>query len=227
MTITLLTPSRQRIDSWSATHVGLKREGNEDAYRCTPARGLFVIADGIGGHPGGEFASSIAVEACHESLIRSQELPGPAMKRAFSYANQRVLEAASKNPALFRMGTTLVAAMLYRGEFVVAHCGDSRVYLIRQGALVLLTQDHGYGGVLTSCIGDEFKAKCETRILPVQSGDRLLLCTDGLSSYVSESVIAHTFRNHREPKPCATALIQEALKVGGMDNITVAIVRVR
>lgn len=228
--MTISSPStqpRQRIDAWSATHVGLRREGNEDAFRSTPARGIFVIADGIGGHPGGEFASSIAVEACHESLTRSPEMPAPALRRAFAYANSCVLEAANRDTSLHGMGTTLVTLLLTRGEAAIAHCGDSRAYLFRQGALILLTQDRGSNGVLHSCIGDARRSTCEIRGVVTQPGDRILLCTDGLSSYVPEAVIAYTLRNNKEPKPAAMALINETLKVGAPDNVTVVVVRVR
>lgn len=213
---------RQRIDAWSATHVGLVREGNEDAYRSTPARGIFIVADGIGGHPGGEFASSIAVESCHESLTRN-----PDMSRAFSYANQCVLAAADRNPRLHRMGSTLVAVQVTRGEALFAHCGDSRAYLMRQGALILLTQDHGEGGVLSACIGDEKRTTCEVRGIVTQSSDRILLCTDGLTSYVSEILIANVLRANREPKAAVTALINETLRVGAPDNITAIVVRIK
>lgn len=218
---------RQRVDAWQATHIGLVREKNEDAQQATPARGIFLIADGIGGHPGGEFASSIAVVAAQESLLRSTELPAPALRKAFAYANQRVLEAAERDPSLFRMGCTLVAALILPNEIDIAWCGDSRAYLYRQGSLFLLTEDHGYNGILTACIGDPEKTRCSIRSIATQPGDKLLLCTDGLSSYVDERVIAKTMKMNKEPKPCARALIEEALKVGGRDNVTVTVLRVR
>jgi len=214
--------TRQRIDACSVTHLGLVRTNNEDAYRCTPSRGVFVVADGIGGHPGGELASSLAVEGAHEALVR-----GYSLRESFSHANHVVAEAASKDTALRGMGTTIVMVRVTIGCVDVGWCGDSRAYLYRNRVLIPLTQDHGSDGTLSAYCGDPHREVFEERNFATESGDRILLCTDGLSNFLSPLIIANQLRLHKEPQAAVRSLLREALAVGGHDNVTITVVRVR
>lgn len=210
-----------RLDSHTASHVGLRRDSNEDAFRSTPARGIFVIADGMGGHPAGEVASSLAVEACHTALVR-----GAKMSDAFASAQRAVLDAVKRDPRKRGMGTTLVAATLTRDGLIIGWIGDSRCYRYREGVLQQLTKDHGQHGYVTQYIGNPegIEIGLETRSL--QTSDRILLCSDGLSSYVSEGLIRKRIQVGRYTKTVVNALVQDSLDEGGQDNVTVCLVRV-
>jgi len=213
--------SSPRLDSHTASHIGLRRELNEDAFRSTPSRGIFVVADGIGGHPAGEVASSLAVEACHTALAR-----GRGMAAAFAFAQKAVLDAAKQDPKKHRMGTTLVAATCTRDGLIIAWIGDSRCYRYRQGVLHLLTEDHGHHGYITQFIGNPEGAAISLESRSLQPGDKILLCSDGLSSYVSEELIRKRMQIGKSAKQIVTALIQDSLDEGGQDNVTVCVVRV-
>lgn len=210
-----------RLDSHIASHIGLRRESNEDAFRSTPARGIFVVADGMGGHPAGEVASSIAVEACHTTLVR-----GMRMSDAFAAAQNAVLNAAKRDPRKHGMGTTLVAATCTRDGLAVAWTGDSRCYRYRKGILQLLTEDHGHHGYITQFIGNHEGAEIGLENRSLQPSDKILLCSDGLSSYVGEELIRSRMQVGKSAKQIVSALIQDALHEGGQDNVTVCVVRV-
>lgn len=211
-----------RLDSHIASHVGMRRELNEDAFRSTPARGIFVIADGMGGHPAGEIASSLAVEACHTALVR-----GAKLVDAFAAAQHAVLEAAKLDPRKRGMGTTLVAAMCTRDGLAIAWTGDSRCYRYRAGDLHLLTEDHGHpSGYITQYIGNPEGIVIGLEKRSLQTSDRILLCSDGLSSYVPEEVIRKRIQAGRLAKPVVNALVQDSLDEGGQDNVTVCLIRV-
>lgn len=210
-----------RLDSHIASHIGLHRELNEDAFRSTPARGIFVIADGMGGHPAGEVASSLAVEACHTMLAR-----GARMADAFAAAQYAVLDAVKRDPRKRGMGTTLVAATITRDGLTIAWTGDSRCYRYRQGILQLLTEDHGQSGYITQYIGNPEGAVIGLEKRSLQTSDKILLCSDGLSSYVSEELIRKRMQAGKSAKQIVSALIQDSLDEGGQDNVTCAVVRV-
>lgn len=209
-----------RIDAWTSTHVGHRREQNEDAHRCTPARGIFVVADGMGGHPAGEVASSLAVESCHTALMR-----GAGMLDAFDRAQHAVLDAA-KHPGRFSMGTTLLAAVLSRDGLTIGWSGDSRAYRYRGGILHLLTTDHGEGGYIAEYIGKPSGAVVGIDTRSLQVNDKILLCTDGLSNFVDERVIRERIRDGKTPRQTVDALIGETLSEGGEDNVTCSLIRI-
>jgi protein phosphatase len=228
MTVDNSSPAKLRVDAWSETHVGHVREHNEDAYRSTPSRGIYLVADGMGGHVGGEIASSLAVDAAHEAL-RAHVRPtgiGEAIRYAFARANLAVLDAARRDPSLRGMGTTLLLGLATRTEFAFGWAGDSRIYRYSHGVLTLLTRDHGANNVLYNAVGLH-DAKVEMKSVPLSDGDRFILCSDGLSSYVPESVISYVMKHNKEPKAAAEMLIREALLVGAPDNVTVTVLRVR
>ncbi len=210
-----------RIDAWTATHTGHVRQNNEDAKRCSPAQGIFVIADGMGGHPAGEVASSIAVETCHDSLKRNA-----SMIDAFKDAQRAVVDSAAADPRRFSMGTTLIAAKFSADGLVIGWTGDSRAYRYRAGVLHLLTADMGEGGYIREYIGKPGGAEVGLDHRSIQVNDKILLCTDGLSTYVEEKVIRERIRDGRTSRMIVDSLIGESLSQGGQDNVTISLIRI-
>ncbi|MEX0658892.1 MAG: protein phosphatase 2C domain-containing protein [Egibacteraceae bacterium] len=236
-----------QVTAHADTHVGLVRDGNEDAYHCGVA--VFVVADGLGGHAAGEVASGIATEhlaaldpTAHEG---TQALQG-ALVEAVREAN-RAVHAAAGTPERAGMATTVTAAALTEGQVVLAHVGDSRAYLVRGGTLQQLTTDHTAAqhaveaGLLTP---EQAATRPERHMLSravgldsdvtvdappplaLQSGDRLLLCSDGLTEAVDEAAIPAIIDERPAPEDACRALVQAALDGGGPDNVTVLLVAV-
>jgi protein phosphatase len=251
-----------RVSSAVASHRGLRRDENEDAHCVRPDLGLYLIADGMGGHAAGEVASKTVVEAVeqfvsetagHDPNAGSWPYPyDPALTRdgnrltmAFRLANRRISHAASEDEALRGMATT-AAAVLFDGEAgVVAHVGDSRVYRWRGRALEQLTEDHSWvreqvragalseadahrhpwRNVVTRALTGGADPQVDVANLEVRSGDRLLLCSDGLSSVVPAETIAKALGAGRSLDDTCRMLVDAANAAGGPDNITVAVVQ--
>lgn len=148
------------------------------------------------------------------------------MLDAFAAAQHAVLDAAKRDPRKRGMGTTLVAATCTRDGLVVAWTGDSRCYRYREGILQLLTEDHGHHGYVTQFIGNPEGAEVSLESRSMRLGDKILLCSDGLSSYVSEELIRKRLQVGKSAKQIVSALIQDSLDEGGQDNVTCAVVRV-
>jgi serine/threonine protein phosphatase PrpC len=224
------------------TDTGRERSGNEDAAFARPP--LFVVADGMGGARGGEIASRLAVEAFEAGLGAGDGIEGRLAARVRE-ANARIYRAAQGERALQGMGTTLTAAYLAGDRVAIAHVGDSRAYLLRGDVLQRLTQDHSlvselvrHGklteeqaaehpqrSIITRALGPEPAVEVDTWSYPVRAGDVLLLCSDGLTSMVSEERISEIIAARRELSATAQELIDEANAAGGRDNITVVLVR--
>ena len=249
------------ISSAAASHPGLRREDNEDSYSNRPELGLYVVADGMGGHAAGEVASRMAVEAIQGFVSDTQDadvnrtwpvpydttlsLDGNRLKAAFRLANRRLGAAMEGNDALRGMATT-AAALLFGESPVVAHVGDSRVYRWRKGALEQVTHDHSWvseqvrAGVLseadarrhpwrnvvTRALAGGDDPDVEVADLEVESGDRLLICSDGLSGVVAPDVLAGILGRADSLEATCQALIDAANDAGGPDNITVAMLQV-
>jgi PPM family protein phosphatase len=195
-----LIPSQ--IEFYAATHVGLVRRNNEDAF---VARGnAIVLSDGMGGHPGGEVASALSVMEIRRALAL-----GHSMEHAFDMAQAAV---KSRKPA--GMGAVVVAARLHLDRVTIGHCGDARAYL--NGRQV--TEDHSHGPYVSKAIGTEYYAPTVVR-LAWKRGDTLLLCSDGL--LVRDALPPMT----GSPKHVCEMLIRAALDKGGHDNVTVVFVR--
>jgi PPM family protein phosphatase len=209
---------------------------------------LAVIADGMGGYEGGQEASRIAVETVRDLYRDSPERePQAALADAFRAAHDRIVGYAVQNPELQGMGTTCTAAAIVGHELYFAHLGDSRLYLVRRGQISRLTRDHSYVGrlvesgivrsedaeshpqrhILTAAmgVGREAAADLAPSPVPLENGDTLILCTDGLWSLVTEVDIAEVVRE-RDPESACEALLQLALRRGAPDNITLQILRV-
>lgn len=237
-----------RLSSYGATHVGLARADNEDAYHCGEA--LFVVADGLGGHAAGEVASAMAVErlagfdpGAYGEVAELQH----ALAEAVRDANRVVHADAQAHPGRAGMGTTVTAAVVLDGRVALAHVGDSRAYLHRGGALHRLTTDHtaaqqavdaGYltpeqaarrpeRHLLARAVGLEAEVAVDTPApRALHSADRLLLCSDGLTEPVGEASLTAILDEYPDPREAGDALVQAALDGGAPDNVTVVIVRV-
>lgn len=211
----------------AATDVGLVREANEDSFLVLPEVGVVAVADGLGGHAAGEVASALAVDALRRGLgdavpaAQEEEVPG-LLADAVHAAHAAVVDDADRDPARRGMGTTLVVAHVRRGRAWVAHVGDSRAYLRGGDGFVQLTRDHGLGGMLTQALG---LGEVAADVVEVDTapGDRLLLCTDGLTDTTDEAEIARLLGDG-DPQQACDALVQAALRGGGVDNVTVVVV---
>ncbi|MGH2724013.1 MAG: Stp1/IreP family PP2C-type Ser/Thr phosphatase [Actinomycetota bacterium] len=225
------------------TDVGRVREGNEDAY--TAEAPLFAVADGMGGHQGGEVASHLALE----TLGRVSDRPAPDgdaaphLAETVREANRAVLDRASSDPGLTGMGTTLTAVLAGGDRIFLAHVGDSRAYLLRDGELSRLTKDHTVverlvdqgrltseeaaihpqRSILTNALGVDRDIQVDEAAYEVRAGDRLLLCSDGLTGMVSEENIVRILTDERDPQAAAEALVAAANEAGGQDNITAVV----
>lgn len=229
------------------TDPGRKRAANEDAVFADPARTTFVVADGLGGLPGGEVASWIAARRIGEALVRLDcTLPvEEAVLAAVRDANRAILENAANDPRLAGMGTTVVLALGLEGSFLVGHVGDSRAYLLREKHLSALTRDHSVvrelldtgritieaarhhpqRNVVTRTLGSG-AGEPDLRTVPTRPGDRFLLCSDGLTEMLADPEIEQVLVRFTEPMRCCRELVARANDRGGLDNITVIVIDV-
>lgn len=249
---------RPDVELANLTDVGCERTENEDYYGYFEPESdeefgnkgrLIAVADGMGGHAGGQIASGLAIEALRERFLNGE--PGESQSvliDAFARAQQSILAAGEAQPELNGMGTTCTAAILCRQNLTFGHIGDSRLYLVRQGQLRQLTEDHSMvnqlvksgaitpeqaatheqRNVLVAALGmksQEVSADFSTAPVELQSNDILVLSSDGLHGLVSSEEIAETVTRHRAYDACRT-LVDLAKARGGPDNITVQILRI-
>ena len=220
--------------------VGLVRSNNQDsAYAGSH---LLVVADGMGGHAGGDVASSVAIGrlAALDSETPASDIVA-TLEESVLEANQEILRRARDEPQLRGLGTTITALLRAEGKFALAHIGDSRAYLLRDEETVQITKDHTFvqrlldegrltedeaerhpqRSVLMRVLGDvDADPELDLSLRAAHAGDRWLLCSDGLSGLVSLDTIDATLKDIEDPGECADALVQLALKGGGPDNIT-------
>jgi len=228
--------------------VGKVRSNNEDAFLTTDKEGFFLVADGMGGHKAGEVASSITRDVISSKLTEQSAGDNieALIREAFLAANEKVRVTASANTDQQGMGCTCVLLMLRDQNFFVAHVGDSRIYLFRKGQLKQVTRDHSYveelfirglineeekkghpyRNQITRYIGCSSKLEVDITSGPVWNGDVFLLCSDGLTEEVKDDKIEEIFSKNLEPDATANMLVEEALKNGGRDNVSVVIVQV-
>jgi protein phosphatase len=228
--------------------VGQRRAANEDHYALAPEIGLYLVADGLGGHVAGQVASELAGEAALRT-IRTLEGTGTSLSEKLRYAviaaNREVHEMSRGRRELAGMGTTLVALLAQDGRAALAHVGDSRAYLVRGDRIRQLTDDHSLVGellrrreisadaarehpqrhVLTRAVGVRPTVEPDLAELTPEEGDVFVLCSDGLTGHVRDEEIARAVAGGIDPQEAVDALIRLANERGGEDNITVAIVR--
>lgn len=211
------------------TEIGHRRDRNEDALLVAPDRGLFVVADGMGGHPAGDVASRIAVEVLDAELATP---PGPDPKplaAGLEAAHRAILSAAHEDRSRAGMGTTAVAATITSDplRLALAHVGDSRAYLASD-SLRRLTTDHTQGGLfgrtLTQALGVPDAIEPESVRVDLTAGDRVLLCTDGLTDLVDDDDLATLLADASSVEEACDRLVDAALEAGGHDNVTVVVV---
>jgi protein phosphatase len=234
--------TRHPLPYAGGTDVGLVRSDNEDAYLVNPP--LFAVADGLGGHLAGEVASSIAVETLLADAPRSAD--AKALARAVRTANAAVIQAADSGRGRSGMGTTLTAAMIDGTRIVLAHVGDSRAYLLHFGALAQVTHDHSMvadmvrngtltaeesrvhpnRSVITRALGSDPNLLVDTYEIEAAPGDRLLLCSDGLTGMVDDPEIERILSTATSAEEAVDRLIEGARDAGGQDNITVVVAEI-
>jgi len=210
-----------------------------------PAIGLFVVADGMGGHNAGEVASALAAKTLHEFIEQAHDASESIVAEALVLANDEVLSAAAGNATYEGMGTTVVAACIKDGSLVFGNVGDSRIYLMRDGSLEQLTDDdswvsrvlpadaigteeasrHPMRHVLTKVVGLRDDMEPSVGSSSFQSGDMLLLCSDGLHGVVNDDAIAALLGRSGSVEEIAGELVEKALDSGSTDNITAVVVR--
>jgi serine/threonine protein phosphatase PrpC len=249
----LRRPSRRRASLRAAmrSDPGRIRDQNQDACLVLAERGLFAVADGMGGHQAGDVAARLAVtnlpSLVDRELRGGRMGVGAALERAVVELSALVQAEAATDPALAGMGTTIVLALVTGGVAHVAHAGDSRAYLFRRRRLHRLTNDHSYaaelvragvlgraaarahpqGHGLTRAVGMPGPIQPEVRRLVLDDGDRLLLCSDGLTKMLPDAWIGELLAGEREPEGACTALVDAANRAGGQDNVSAVVVDVR
>jgi protein phosphatase len=246
-----------KLEVASMTDPGRVRSNNEDSYgQFEPSDederaisgSLFVVADGMGGHRGGEIASDLAVKTIRSSYFADPgDSRSAALKLSVEEANRLILEEAVSNPALTGMGTTCTAMAIHDGFAYFVHVGDSRAYVMREGELVQLTQDHSLVGemvrsgmlsdedarnhpkrnVITRSLGVQPTVVADTPFTPfkLESNDQFVLCSDGLTTMLDDAEISELLDGN-PPASAVKMLVDLANHRGGKDNITVMIVKV-
>jgi len=240
----LIDPGPIRWTSAARSHTGLVREINEDACLERPERGLWAVADGMGGHALGEFASRLAIRSLIDlAATQSLEQYVDDARERLQHANRRLrAEAALRDVPV--IGTTIVALLASERQGACLWAGDSRIYLCRAGRLKQLTRDHSQveaarsqrqrssddtlhrppANLITRALGAEDTLELDRATVEVIDGDVFLLCSDGLSNEVSELAIEQALLPGNCPQACQ-ALLDLALQRGGHDNITAVVVR--
>lgn len=227
-----------KLVSSAATHLGLVRRQNEDSFVATD--GVFAVCDGMGGARAGEVASEVA---CRVLQGVSAEAGVEGLRSAVNEANRLIRDRGAGSADLSGMGTTLTAALASAERLTIAQVGDSRAYLMRSGALSQITDDHSlvaqmvrhgqltpeqaavhpHRSIITRALGTEAAVSPDFFEIELEHGDRILLCSDGLSGMVPEDELARILEEEATPRTVARALIEAALRQGGEDNITAVV----
>jgi serine/threonine protein phosphatase PrpC len=242
-----------RMEYAARTHRGRVRKRNEDSFYIPDGKGLdglAVVADGMGGYNAGDVASALGVQVACNIIAAARALsPAPtaeySVRWAFNEANRAILEYAGTNEFYQGMGTTMTMACFEDGRWVVGNVGDSRAYLVRDGAVSQITTDHSlvqlmvergrmtpeearkhpYRNVITRSIGTESFSGADIFIVDAQPEDVLILCSDGLSNYLPNADMLELLATGAKLDGAAEAMVELSLARGGSDNITVAMVR--
>jgi protein phosphatase len=251
-----------RVEAGARSDIGLVRHNNEDCFAVEDPLNLFILCDGMGGQAAGEVASKLAVEVILEHCRQAEQNPAlsfvgdvrpefaPQTNRlasAIRLSNEAIREAAESRLSTRGMGSTVVAARLAESVLSIAHVGDSRIYLYRQGQLQQLTQDHSLvmeqvrkgmltleeaehssiANVIMRALGAEKAVKVDLDEIWVQEDDQFLLCSDGLSRMVTDEGIAQVLAEARTAQQAADRLVEIANDNGGEDNVTVIVARLK
>jgi len=236
------------LRSGAQSDVGMRRRANEDRFVVAEELGLYLVADGMGGHTAGQLASTLAAEAALQAvrtLADARASLTEKLRYSVASANREILSTARARPELTGMGTTLVALMVGRSRIALAHVGDSRAYLIRGGRIRQLTHDHSlvaelvrrreisardalghpHRHVLTRALGVRRSVEADLAELTPAVGDTFVLCSDGLTGHVRDEEIMRGVLSQPDLDAACERLIDLANARGGEDNITVVVVR--
>lgn len=242
------------VQAWCQTDVGLRRSNNQDSFLIDESLGLYLVADGMGGHVGGEVASRMAVETVRDVVQQALREAGArrpnaraVLVKAYEAACAAIYDKSQEpNSDLEGMGTTLVAAFLLGDTLYIGNVGDSRAYLYSQGQLFQITEDHSLvneqvragllkesdvekfasKNVITRSVGFEREVQVDIIERTVQPGDMILICSDGLSGMVADARIAEICGT-LQPKDVVSRCIDEAKANGGDDNVTTLVIYAR
>ena len=239
------------IKTWAITDVGLVRKENQDTYRIARNGGVCVVCDGMGGAAGGRIASTLAAETYVAELdkVLKPDMTPEQLREASSYAvamaNQAVENRAMEDAELSNMGTTLVSAIAYEGGTVITNIGDSRAYYITEAGITRITKDHSlvesmvdHGDItadearhhpnrnlITRALGRDTNAACDGYIRPMEKGDYILLCTDGLVNTVTDQEMLFEVIHGQGEDTCLSRLMEIAKSQGAPDNVTAVLMR--
>jgi PPM family protein phosphatase len=242
--------SRAELTSAGLTDVGIIRSGNEDNFLIVPDKGVFIVADGMGGHAAGEVASEMAVRIIARELgditkIADQEA-AERMRRAINEANSAIFERTLTEHDKRGMGTTATAMVIIGNHYLIGQVGDSRAYVLRKGAFIQLTKDHSYvqeqvdagylspeearthpySNVITRCVGANGDVVPDLYSGTLRDADIFLLASDGLTGMIEDHDIHRVLQSNRAPADLVAELVAEANRRGGLDNITAIVIRI-
>lgn len=241
-----------RLEAFGLSDVGRVRSRNEDSYAVLEEAHLAVVADGMGGHGNGDVASRIAVEAVREKYADAKGETvdefaiAERLQKAFAHAHEKIREAGEEDNSLRGMGTTLIAAVVEDQHAVIGHVGDSRAYALRGKTLTQLTEDHSwvheqvaaghlsedqarehpFKSVVTRALGGEHPVEVDLRRVRLQQGDILLLCSDGLTTMLTDDEINDLLNEGGSIDEMTQRLINASNERGGADNITIVMVTI-
>ncbi|HAM39570.1 MAG: hypothetical protein A2474_05495 [Elusimicrobia bacterium RIFOXYC2_FULL_34_12] len=254
---------KEIITAYGKTDQGLIRKNNEDNFSVSEDINLFLVADGMGGHASGQVASKMAVDIVKEQMehgFKNNKIEdyfasmGPTKSKYANYlvnclkiANNAIFEASQNYPQNSGMGTTIVASLIIDGKLIIAHVGDSRLYLIRDNDINPLTTDHSVvmeqvrrglitleqasksdiQNILTRALGIEKTVNADVSEMPLNNDDYILLCSDGLLRMVPDEQILKTINEFKEPNLICEKLVSMANDAGGRDNITIIVVNIK
>lgn len=245
-------PSLVQLSVAAGTDVGRIRAGNEDSLYADAdqERGLFIVADGMGGHAAGEVASDMAVQIVARYLTDVRDVTsaeaGTRMAEALRAANRAIYERTIEEAEKQGMGTTASCLLMGQGQYLIGHIGDSRVYLLRDGVFRQITKDHSYvqeqvdagfltpeqaryhpySNVITRCVGANALVEADILTGDLQVGDLYLVASDGLTGMVEDPQLKKILESQQTPGRIVDAMITEANRRGGLDNITAIVVQV-
>lgn len=236
----------------AGTDVGRIRAGNEDSLYADAdrERGLFIVADGMGGHAAGEVASEMAVQIVARDLTDLRDLTqadaGSRMADALKAANRAIYERTIQEAEKQGMGTTASCLLVGQGRYIIGHIGDSRVYLLRDGVFRQITKDHSYvqeqvdagfltpeqaryhpySNVITRCVGANAAVEADVLTGEIRNGDLFLVASDGLTGMVEDPQLRRILESKQTPGRMVDSMITGANRRGGLDNITAIVVQV-
>lgn len=237
------------FDVWCKTDKGLRRDSNQDSFLINHDLGLYIVADGMGGHSGGEVASQLAVQTVEQVVADNQNRglsPKELIQKAYEEASHRIYDKAARESQLAGMGTTMVLCYVSGSSLFFGNVGDSRAYLFRRPHLWQVTEDHSLvneqlragliradqvrqfigRNVITRSVGYERDVFADILERPLQKGDHFLLCSDGLSGMVLDEMISEVL-SQQTSEAGVNELLKRALSAGGEDNVTIMLISVQ